>query len=265
MPSRTVAANAFPVSGGARPHRAAGQRGKRERPFLWFAPVILLLLTVTLYPTALVIWISFQKTRYYALEGFVGLANYGAVLFSSQFIQLSVNSLLYVLCSLAVVLPLGFASALLLQSLGRLGTVLRVALLVPWTLSMAVVGAFWLWILNPSYGLLSYALDSIGVEPGLMLGDPSMALWLLVLVTAWWSFSYVTVMMAAAVQSVPRELHEAVSIDGGGSVARLVHVTWPHLAPTMGSTALALSITYLTLITLIIVLTGGNGPVCPVA
>ena len=260
MPLRTVGANGFPVSGGARPHRAASRRAKQERPFLWFAPVILLLLTVTLYPTALVVWISFQKTRFYALEGFVGLANYGAVLFSPQFIQVSVNSLLYVLCSLAVVLPLGLASALLLQSLGRLGTALRVALLVPWTLSMAVVGAFWLWILNPSYGLLSYALDGIGIEPGLMLGDPSMALWLLVLVTAWWSFSYATVMMAAAVQSVPRELHEAVSIDGGGSVARLVHVTWPHLAPTMGSTALALSITYLTLITLIIVLTGG-GPI----
>jgi multiple sugar transport system permease protein len=157
--------------------------------------VILLLLAVTLYPTALAIWISFQKTRFYALEGFVGLANYGAVLFSPQF------------------------------------------------------------IMNPSYGLLSYALDGLGIEPGLMLGDPGIALWLLVLVTAWWSFSYATVMMAAAVQSVPRELHEAVSIDGGGSVARLVHVTWPHLAPTMGSTALALSITYLTLITLIIVLT----------
>ena len=46
---------------------------------------------------------------------------------------------------------------------------------------------------EPSYGLLSYALDSIGIEPGLMLGDPGMALWLLVLVTAWWSFSYATV------------------------------------------------------------------------
>ena len=260
MSTNAAPLNTVPLSGGARPQRTVVKKGKRERPFLWFAPVILLLLTVTLYPTALVVWISFQKTRYYALESFVGLANYADTLLSPQFVQLSVNSLLYVLCSLAVVLPLGLATALLLQSLGRLGTVLRVALLVPWTLSMAVVGAFWLWILNPSYGLLSYALDSVGIEPGLMLGDPGMALWLLVLVTAWWSFSYATVMMAAAVQSVPRELHEAVSIDGGGAAARLVHVTWPHLAPTMGSTALALSITYLTLITLIIVLTGG-GPI----
>jgi len=77
------------------------------------------LLTVTLYPTALVIWISFQKTRFYALEGSVGFANYGAVLFSPQFIQVSVNSLLYVLCSLAVVLPLGLAA--IMHEGGRAG------------------------------------------------------------------------------------------------------------------------------------------------
>jgi len=248
------------ASSGRGNRAAARRRGPRTHPWLWFSPVLLLLLTVTLYPSALVIWISFQKTRYYALEGFVGLTNYVEVLSSAKFLQLSTNSLLYVLSCLAVVLPLGLATAMLLQSLGRLGTALRVALLVPWTLSMAVVGAFWLWVLNPSYGLLSYALDSIGITPGLMLGDPGLALWLLVLVTAWWSFSYATVMMTAALQGVPRELHEAVSIDGGGAQARFVHVTWPHVAPTLGSTALALSIIYLTLITLIIVLTGG-GPI----
>ena len=102
MRAQATQLNASVLSGGTRPHRARRQHSKRERPFLWFAPVILLLLAVTLYPTALVIWISFQKTRFYALEGFVGLANYGAVLFSPQFIQVSVNSLLYVLCSLAV-------------------------------------------------------------------------------------------------------------------------------------------------------------------
>jgi len=236
------------------------RRSGRPRPWLWFAPVIVLLLTVTLYPTALVVWISVQKTRYYAIEGFVGLANYADVLSSAEFLRLSRISLIYVLSTLAVVLPVGLVSALLLQSLGRLGIALRVALLVPWTLSMAVVGVFWLWILNPSYGLIRFGLESIGVEPGLMLGDPGLALWLMVLVTAWWSFSYAMVMMSAAVQGVPRELHEAVRIDGGGRLASFVHVTWPHIAPTLGSTALALSIVYLTLITLIIVLTGG-GPI----
>jgi len=66
------------------------------------------------------------------------------------------------------------------------------------------------------------------------------------------------VMMSAALQSVPAELYEAIEMDGGGLRERLRHAVWPHIAPTLGSTALALSILYLTLITLIQVLTGGG-------
>src|SRR5208282_6676079 len=89
--------------------RRRAVRPRRSQPWLWFAPVLVLLLAVTLYPTALVIWISFQKTQYYALAGFVGLSNYTAVLGSARFLQLSTNSLLYVTSALAIVLPLGLA------------------------------------------------------------------------------------------------------------------------------------------------------------
>ena len=50
------------------------------RPVLWFLPVVVLLLVVSLYPTVFVIWMSFQKTRFYDLTGFVGLVNYVEVL-----------------------------------------------------------------------------------------------------------------------------------------------------------------------------------------
>jgi multiple sugar transport system permease protein len=53
-------------------------------------------------------------------------------------------------------------------------------------------------------------------------------------------------------------LYEAVQVDGGGWRAKLRNVTWPHLIPTLGSTALTLGIQFLTLITLLIVLTGGG-------
>src|SRR6266567_1164409 len=56
----------------------------------------------------------------------------------------------------------------------------------------------------------------------------------------------------------PEGAYEAVSIDGGSWRAKLRYVTWPHLIPTLGSTALTLGILYLTLITLLIVLTGGG-------
>ncbi|MDM0041262.1 sugar ABC transporter permease [Variovorax sp. J22G21] len=226
--------------------------------FAWFAPAVVVLLAVTLYPTAVVLWLSVHRTRLYEVIEGVGLANYVSVITSPAFIELSINSLLYVFGALALVLPLGLAGALALQNLARGAALVRTLLLLPWTLSMGVVGCFWLWLLNPSYGPISFLLRSLGLEPGLMLGDPSLALVLVIAVTAWWSFPYVMVMMSASLQSIPAELYEAIEIDGGGLRARLRHAVWPHIAPTLGSTALTLGILYLTLITMILVLTGGG-------
>jgi multiple sugar transport system permease protein len=241
----------------ARPTRAR-RRLKELRPLLWFVPVLLLLLTVTLYPTLFVLWMSFQKTRFYDLAGFVGLANYVDTLSSRAFWETTYISLLYMAGSLVLSLGVGVLAALILNNLTRGGAVLRVLTLVPWTLSMAVVGTVWLWLFNPSYGPISYSLRQLGVSPGLMLGDPDLALWLTIIVTSWWSFPYAMVIVTAAIQSIPKELYEAVAIDGGGWRAKLRHVTLPHLVPTLGSTALTLGILYLTLITLLIVLTGGG-------
>jgi len=228
--------------------------------FTWFAPAVAMLLAVTLYPTGMVVWLSVHRTRLYEVVEGVGLANYVSVLTSPAFLELSLNSLLYVSGALALVLPMGLASALALQNLASSAALVRTLLLLPWTLSMGVVGCFWLWLLNPSYGPISFLMRSLGIEPGLMLGEPSLALILVILVTAWWSFPYVMVMMSASLQSIPAELYEAIDIDGGGLSARLRHAVWPHIAPTLGSTALTLGIVYLTLITMILVLTGG-GPI----
>lgn len=226
--------------------------------FAWFAPAVAVLLAVTLYPTAMVLWLSVHRTRLYEVLNGVGFANYVSVLTSPAFMELSLNSLMYVFGALALVLPMGLASALALQNLGSSAAIVRTLLLLPWTLSMGVVGCFWLWLLNPSYGPVSYLMRSLGIEPGLMLGEPSLALVLVILVTAWWSFPYVMVMMSASLQSIPAELYEAIDIDGGGLRTRLRHAVWPHIAPTLGSTALTLAILYLTLITMILVLTGGG-------
>src|SRR5881227_4110330 len=120
----------------ARDPRAHG-RMKELRPMLWFIPVLLLLLTVTLYPTLFVVWMSFQKTKFYELTGFVGLANYVDTLSSRAFWETTYTSLVYMAVSLVLSLGLGVLAALVLNNLTRGGAVLRVLTLVLWTLSMA--------------------------------------------------------------------------------------------------------------------------------
>src|SRR5581483_8006158 len=107
---------------------------------IWFGPALILLLAVTLYPTALVVWLSLHRTRYYDIIGWAGLSNYASVLTSTGFWDLTFNSLVYMAGSLAIVLPVGLLCAMALQTMKRGASYFRVLLLLPWTLSMAVVG-----------------------------------------------------------------------------------------------------------------------------
>lgn len=233
-------------------------RTLNSRPLVWFAPAICLMLLVTLYPLVLVIWMSFHRTHLYEVRQFVGFENYVDIFTSVDFWRVSWTSIQYVIGSLAIVVPLGLSAAVAINGTGGAGSWFRVIALLPWTLSMAVVGSIWIWLLNPTFGPLTASLRSLGISPGLMLGDPSLALILVILVTVWWSFPYAMVLMSAALQAVPTELYEAVEIDGGRSFAKFRFVTLPHILPTIASTALNLGILYLTLVTLIILLTGGG-------
>src|SRR5437763_16121448 len=112
----------------------ARRRLSELRPMLWFIPVLLLLLTVTLYPTLFVIWMSFQKTRYYELMGFVGLENFVDTLSSRAFWGTTYTSFVYMAGSLVLSLGLGVLAALVLNHLTRGCAVLRVLARVPCTL-----------------------------------------------------------------------------------------------------------------------------------
>src|SRR6476659_10454536 len=101
----------------ARPTRAR-RRLRELRPMLWFVPVLLLLLTVTLYPTLFVVWMSFQKTKFYELTGFVGLANYVEALSSRAFWETTYTSLVYMAGSLVLWLGRVVLAALGLHNVG---------------------------------------------------------------------------------------------------------------------------------------------------
>ncbi len=235
--------------------RTSGVGGK----LVWFVPVLALLTLVILYPAAYLAWISLNETRYFTAIRFVGLRNYYDLFSSVDFLDISRTSLIFLFGTLSLALGAGLVSAVALQVLPRrFATTIRTILLLPWTLSMTVVGCLWLWLLNPSYGLIRYALGLIHVPAGLMLGDPDIALWLVILTAGWWSFPYAMVLITAALQSVPGELYEAIDIDGGGWWHKFRHVTWPHILPTMANAGVALSIAYLTLVSLLVVMTGGG-------
>ncbi|KUM23416.1 hypothetical protein AU467_33495 [Mesorhizobium loti] len=230
----------------------------RARHWLWYLPALTLVLSVTLVPMMTAFWIAVHSTHFYDIREFVGLDNFRYLFDRPDFALWAGNSLIYVTATLALALSLGLGSAILLQSASRGSGLFRTVLLLPWTFSLSVAATFWLWLYNPSFGLIPLGMKAVGIQPGLMLGNPNLALLLLIISTAWWSFPHAMVILSAALQSVPKELYEAVAIDGGSAWHSFRHVTLPHVLPTLCSAGLILGIGYLTLVTMIIVLTGGG-------
>jgi multiple sugar transport system permease protein len=238
---------------------SAHARHARElRPWMYFIPALTLVIAVTFYPSLAVIWLSFQRTAYWQSLGFAGLSNYVQVVYSQSFFQEAKNTVVYVEASLVFAIVIGLAAAIFLQTLAHARRILRTILLMPWALSMGVIGVLWTWLLNPSYGPVAYVMHRVGFGASLLLGDPRLAMPLLILITVWWSFPFAMVMTSAAIEGIPRDFYEAVDLDGGGPMAGFRCVTWPFVAPTIRRCALVLSILFLTLVTLILVVTGGG-------
>ncbi len=225
---------------------------------MYFVPVITLVTAVTFYPTIAVVWLSFQRTAYWRSEGFVGVANYLRAFQSNSFLSQAQNSLVYVEASLVFAIALGLGAAIFLQTLRYSRKIVRTILLMPWSLSMGVTGVLWAWLLNPSYGPVAYWMQKMGAGASLLLGDPRLAMPLLILITVWWSFPFAMVLTSAAIEGIPRDFYEAVDLDGGSHLTGFRCVTWPFVLPTLRRCALVLSILFLTLVTLILVVTGGG-------
>jgi multiple sugar transport system permease protein len=91
----------------------------------------------------------------------------------------------------------------------------------------------WDWLLSPNFGLLNYFLTRLGRETVYFLGSETTALATVVLVTIWASVGYYSLVIAAGLARIPRELEEAALLDGAGPLRRFIKIILPQLGPTL--------------------------------
>jgi multiple sugar transport system permease protein len=96
------------------------------------------------------------------------------------------------------------------------------------TISEALV---FIWLFDPSYGIVNYIFSLLHVPQQQFLNDPSEALYVIVAMTIWGWTGFAVVIYLAALQGIPKELTEAAAIDGAGPIATFRRVTLPLLSP----------------------------------
>ena len=201
-------------------------------PWLLLAPQLAITFIFFLWPAGQAIWQSFLREDAFGIKtSFVGLANFRALVDSPEYMNsLEVTAVFAVsvtLLSMGVSLLMAVSVDRMLRS-SRIYTTL---LVWPYAVAPAVAGILWWFIFNPTIGVLPYALDLIGYDWN-HIQNPSQAMGLVVIASAWKQISYNFLFFVAGLQAIPASLREAAAIDGAGPIRRFFDITFPLLSPT---------------------------------
>ena len=228
------------------PDRPPERRGRRAGwwlPYAIVAPAVLLELLIHIIPMLTGIWMSFtQLTRFFisnwSAAPFVGLHNYQVALdFNSAVGQGLLRSFL-VTCAYTVLVVafswvMGMAAAIVLQRPFRSRAGFRTLFLVPYALPMYTGIITWNFMLQRDNGVVNHVLvDMLGVSsdrPFWLIGGNAFVSLVTVAVWRLWPFAFL--MLMAGLQSIPRDVYEAASLDGAGAFRQWRSITLPMLRP----------------------------------
>jgi multiple sugar transport system permease protein len=206
------------------------QRRDLKHGLLFLSPWLIGFVVFTLYPMVASLVISFADYRFHKPLSWVGLENYRQ-LFQDRLFWISLANTGYmVLIGVPLILLISFLCATLLNLKIRGQSFYRVMYFLPAIVPTIASVLLWVWVLNPSYGLLNSTLRLIGIQGPNWLADPNWSKPALLLLSIWGSGQTIVIYLSA-LQDVPTHLIEAAELDGANWWQRMIHITIPMVAP----------------------------------
>ncbi len=202
---------------------------------LFVLPAVLMFAIFTIYP-----FVKTFQLSVYEWDGispnmkFVGFKNYIDIILADKIFWKSMtNAGVITLLALTFQNLLALILAVIIDRGIKFEKFFRTVYFIPPILSGVVVGLVWKWIYDGNYGILNTILSYIGLEKCATswLSNPKTALLSVAIVHMWKGFGWGFIILLSGLQTIPRELYEASSIDGADSFKQFYYVTVPLMIP----------------------------------
>lgn len=207
---------------------------------IFIMPTMILLIVMNIFPLLWSLILSFSKYSAIGSEAadFIGIKNYTRIFSNPNIWQYFVTTAFFVVLAVAAQFIIGFGLALLLNREFKFKGTVTTLMLIPMMLSPVVVGLFWRFILDSSWGLMNYLLSLVpGVADGarntIWLTRPRMALISLVIIDTWMWSPFMMLLSLAGLSAIPKYLYEAAEIDRASAWFKFRHITFPLVAPLL--------------------------------
>ncbi|MEV0731429.1 MULTISPECIES: sugar ABC transporter permease [Polymorphospora] len=245
------------------------RHGKYPLIVTFLVPPLLLYGIFVLSPYLQAFQISTTNWLGYSAEAdFVGLENFATLLRDGYVWNAIKNNAVLLLVLPLVTIGLGLFFATMLNMGGRRGragvvgvtgtAAYRLVYFFPQVLSVVIIAIIWREVYHPNNGLLNATLGTFGITGPTWLGDPRFAFWCVLAVLIWSNVGFYVVLFGAAMQAIPRDIYEAVMLDGASRFVTLFKVTIPLLWDTVQVAWIYLAIAALDGFILVQLMTNGG-------
>jgi multiple sugar transport system permease protein len=233
-------------------------------PYVLLAPFFVLFAVFGLFPLLFSVLLAFQTwepTAGLASMEFAGLGNFAFALHDEWFWKSLGNTLWLALASGVpqhlVAVPL---AVFIHQSFARLRNATIGAYFLPYITSTVAVAIMFSSLFSTDYGLINLALASLGLgQPVDWMGDPDHIKPAIALIVFWRYVGFNVVLYLAALQTIPKDLYEAATMDGASRLRQFLHITLPGIRPMIYFGVTLSVIGGLQLFEEPFILTGGRG------
>ncbi|MEA2857086.1 MAG: sn-glycerol 3-phosphate transport system permease protein [Methylobacteriaceae bacterium] len=201
-------------------------------PYLLLAPQLAITIVFFYLPASQAVRQSFFiEDAFGTKSDFVGLENYRFVFADPAYYKAIVTTAIFAaavtICSLSLALLLAVMADREIKG----ATVYRTLLVWPYAVAPAIAGVLFIFLFQPSLGLLARGLTGLGVDWNPLL-DGKQALTLVIIAATWKQVSYNFLFFLAGLQAIPKSLIEAAAIDGARRWRRFITIVFPLLSPT---------------------------------
>ena len=238
---------------------------RRVPAWVWLlSPALLFVLAMAVFPLGYSFLLSLRDWKLARMDApgpWVGLENYQLLLTDDPEFMDSVKvTALFLGWDVAVTLALSLGAALLLKRQGRVYSVARVLLILPFVMSPAVIGISFRFFFNAEYGIAQYLFGVLipALQGKVWLSDAKLAMAAVVASDVWHWAPYMTLLILGGLASVPRETEEAARVDGAGSFRVFMDVTLPQIWPVLGVVVILKSVFALKAFDTIFTLSNGG-------
>jgi trehalose/maltose transport system permease protein len=242
------------------PATLAQQRARAARLFL--TPTLVVLILVAVWPLARTIFFSLTDANLgdMAAWKFIGLTNYVSLAQDPLWRRAIVNTLVFTVISVAIETLFGLIIALTLDAHIPGRGLIRAAVLIPWAIPTVVSAKMWAWMLNDLYGVVNALFLSLGLipKPIAWLADPFLSMVSVIAVDVWKTTPFMALLILAALQVLPREIYEAVRVDGVSPTKVFFRVTLPLIRPALLVAIIFRGLDALRVFDVVYVLAGNN-------